>query len=76
MVPDPVVVGDKPADAERATESVTNTNIKQIIEMDPNLTVVNPTVITTSMDDLSIITQNEDSNTDNDSSKKGSSNGL
>ena len=44
--------------------------------MDPNLTVVNPTVMTTSMDDLSIITYNEDSNTDNDSSKKGNSNGL
>ena len=76
MVTDPDVEGDKPTYAERATSSVANTNFKQITGVDPNITGLNTTGMTNSVDDLPIITQNKGSNTNNDSSKKGDSNGL
>ena len=66
MVLGPATENERPTNVEQATVAVENSNIEEIAWVDPHITGVIPIKITTFVDDLWIITENGDSNIDDE----------
>ena len=65
----PDVENDKPTYVEQSTAASDNGDIEVITGVDNNITVVNTIVVTTLVDDLSIVKYDEDYDTDDESEK-------
>ena len=65
----PDVENDKPTYVEQSTAASDNGDIEGITGVDNNFTVVNTIVVTTLVDDLSIVTYYEDDYTYDESNK-------